>query len=437
MYLGDNKLQSNDGNTIATIIKENRCLEVLDLRNNHLQDIGLSYICSGLSEQASVHEGLRIFVILNNNITAHGISYLSKALIHNRSLTTLNIAQNSLTNEAIFELKEALIVNKQICSLFLNKTKLSDEGIIALAEYIAETTSLIRLDLRENDIKLGGLMALVSSLKFNNTLSRLDVDRETRRDHFFHISFQLKDSVETSKRLLQDLNDYCMRNQRNQTALEAKRAEERRLLQIENEKQLLELVKEINTQAPCEQKVDNLLDKVIMNISSNLSNQSLPQIVIDDTNTHKSLQDQLGDVDQYNNSHGFTKQVEKQDFQLIEGVEEESTETDYSDMVIIENETESYQANRLATINQSQLDLDVLSVVNSLIEKVILNTKLLEAESVQLIHQNSSTLSMTMSESNSTNDLTRFFDFNDSNDLSASIEPENSQLDDGLLGKLN
>lgn len=81
VYLGDNKLQAADGNTIATIIKENKCLEVLDLRNNHLHDIGLSYICSGLSEQVNAYEGLRNLVVFNNSITAHGISYLSKALV--------------------------------------------------------------------------------------------------------------------------------------------------------------------------------------------------------------------------------------------------------------------------------------------------------------------------------------------------------------------
>jgi protein phosphatase 1 regulatory subunit 37 len=81
LYLGDNKIQPSDGNPIAAMIKENTCLDILDLRNNSLQDTGLSHICSGLSEQHDIHSGLKALVVMNNNITASGISYLSKALV--------------------------------------------------------------------------------------------------------------------------------------------------------------------------------------------------------------------------------------------------------------------------------------------------------------------------------------------------------------------
>ncbi len=81
LYLGDNKIQASDGNSISSMIKENDCLEILDLRNNNIQDMGLSHICSGLSEQNNEIKGLRSLVLTNNNITAHGVSYLSKALV--------------------------------------------------------------------------------------------------------------------------------------------------------------------------------------------------------------------------------------------------------------------------------------------------------------------------------------------------------------------
>lgn len=451
LYLADNKIQATDGNSIANIIKENNFLEVLDLRNNNILDTGLSHICSGLSEQANVHKGLKALVLMNNNITANGISYLSKALIHNRSLNTLNIAHNSLTNEAIYELKEALIVNKQITSLFLNKTKLSDEGVIALAEYIAETISLNRLDLRDNDIRLGGLMALVSSLKFNNTLSRLDVDREPRKEHnFFHITFQLKDSLETSRRLLQDLNEYCLRNQRTQARKEAERAElarqqaeERRLLQIENEKQLLELVKEINTQVNqnievSKESMDDMLDQIITNTSKGNNEHTEKKNnseIFKHGDENLSNENQFADIDQYNNSH-FGKLSES--FQLIEEVEEESSETD-PDMVIFKSGTESTSeiSSTEDTLTDEQIRLDVLSVTNSLIEKVVWNAKRLEPEKIQFLHQNSTNLLFEpvkatspkyLIDSSDFQDQRRLENFNDSNDLSVSIEPDNSQI---------
>jgi Ran GTPase-activating protein (RanGAP) involved in mRNA processing and transport len=81
VHLCDNKMQPNDGHAIANIIKENKGVEVLDLKNNNLQDMGLSYICSGLSEQVNAGHGLKSLCIANNSITASGISYLAKALV--------------------------------------------------------------------------------------------------------------------------------------------------------------------------------------------------------------------------------------------------------------------------------------------------------------------------------------------------------------------
>lgn len=141
-------------------------------------------------------------------------------MIHNQSLIGLNIGQNSLTNESIFELKQALIVNRHIESLCLQKSKLSDEGCVALAEYLAETRTLKRLDLRENDIRLGGLMALASSLKFNATLEQVDLDREPKRE------LSIRDSGETAKRLLADINEFCVRNKRDQAERDRVRREQ-------------------------------------------------------------------------------------------------------------------------------------------------------------------------------------------------------------------
>ncbi|CAF0948070.1 unnamed protein product [Brachionus calyciflorus] len=230
LYLCDNKIQPQDGQSIATIIKENKCLELLDLKNNNLQDSGLATICMGLSERSNVNSsknGLKSLSLANNSITTTGCPYLCKALIHNCTLINLNISNNSLNNEAIYELKEALIVNKNIECLILNKVRITDEGVIALAEYIAETYSLRRLDLRGNDIRLGGLMALASSIKFNKTLDRIDLDREPKKEN------SIKDSIETSKRLIQDINECCLSNRRErekneliQKELERQRAEE-------------------------------------------------------------------------------------------------------------------------------------------------------------------------------------------------------------------
>lgn len=155
-------------------------------------------------------------------------------------------------------------------------------------------------------------------------------------------------------------------------------------------------------------------------------------------------------IDQYNNTHGELTES----FQVIEGVTEESTETE-PDMVILETsiQTKDHEClneqpeSQVRGINdQQQLELDVLSTANSLIEKVIINLKKSEVDSVQIFHQNSSNLmfetrsptfyaSLNRTSENqdilvdslNSNDNSKLFSFNDSNDLSVSIEPENSQ----------
>lgn len=331
VYLCDNKLQPSDGQSLATIIKENKCLELIDLKNNNLQDSGLAYICSGLSEKSSESSrGLKSLHISNNNLTANGISYLSKALIHNRTLTSLNIGSNNLTNEAVYELKDALIVNKQIACLILNKIKLTDEGVIALAEYLAETQTLTRLDLRENDIRLGGLMALASSLKFNKTLDRLDLDKEPKRENSlsFYAFFEIKDSAETSKKLLQDINEYCLRNKRErekqeylQRELERQREEEEYVkLQISKEEEIEEKIDEqIDCTMECNQEentskgnndedIDIIAqdDELLKKILNRTFNTSTP-------NLHSPLEPANDDFLNY-----LRKEEQEEEFQLIE-----------------------------------------------------------------------------------------------------------------------
>jgi hypothetical protein len=48
--------------------------------NFNFKDLGLSHVCSGLSEQADT-DGLKTLILANNGITAIGVSYLSKAIV--------------------------------------------------------------------------------------------------------------------------------------------------------------------------------------------------------------------------------------------------------------------------------------------------------------------------------------------------------------------
>ncbi|KAM8791023.1 protein phosphatase 1 regulatory subunit 37 [Rhynchonycteris naso] len=203
LYLADNKLNGlQDSAQLGNLLKFNCSLQILDLRNNHVLDSGLAYICEGLKEQ---RKGLVTLVLWNNQLTHTGMAFLGMTLPHTQSLETLNLGHNPVGNEGVRNLKNGLIGNRSVLRLGLASTKLTCEGAVAVAEFIAESPRLLRLDLRENEIKTGGLMALSLALKVNHSLLRLDLDREPKKE-------AVKSFIETQKALLAEIQNGCKRN---------------------------------------------------------------------------------------------------------------------------------------------------------------------------------------------------------------------------------
>ncbi|KAF5888200.1 protein phosphatase 1 regulatory subunit 37, partial [Clarias magur] len=203
LYLADNKLNGlQDSAQLGNLLKFNYNIHILDLRNNHVLDSGLAYICEGLKEQ---RKGLVTLVLWNNQLTHNGMGYLASALPCTQSLETLNLGNNAIGNEGVLKLKDGLISNRSLLRLGLASTKLSCEGAVAVAEFFAESPRLLRLDLRENEIKTGGLMALSLALKVNTSLLRLDLDREPKKE-------TVKSFIETQRTLLTDIQNGCKRN---------------------------------------------------------------------------------------------------------------------------------------------------------------------------------------------------------------------------------
>ncbi|XP_057264879.1 protein phosphatase 1 regulatory subunit 37 [Pezoporus wallicus] len=203
LYLADNKLNGlQDSAQLGNLLKFNCSIHILDLRNNHILDSGLAYICEGLKEQ---RKGLLTLVLWNNQLTHAGMAYLGMTLPHTQSLETLNLGHNPIGNEGVRNLKNGLIGNRSVLRLGLASTKLTCEGAVAVAEFIAESPRLLRLDLRENDVKTGGLMALSLALKVNHSLLRLDLDREPKKE-------AVKSFIETQKALLGEIQNGCKRN---------------------------------------------------------------------------------------------------------------------------------------------------------------------------------------------------------------------------------
>ncbi|XP_059159422.1 protein phosphatase 1 regulatory subunit 37-like isoform X2 [Physella acuta] len=220
LFLAENKLMPTDGVQLGHLLRYNHKLSLLDLRNNHLQDVGTSHLCDGLLEQNTAR-GLRTLVLWNNQINYQAMPALGRALATSECIETLNIGHNAITNEGVHLLKDGLLKTNSLLRLGLQGTKISDEGAVALAEYIADSTILLRIDLRENDIKTGGLMALSHAMRVNTSVTRIDLDKDPKKES------GMKDYAEQQSRLLRDILTFQQRNV--QTAMEREELERKKL----------------------------------------------------------------------------------------------------------------------------------------------------------------------------------------------------------------
>uniref|UniRef100_A0A1I8EW14 Leucine Rich Repeat family protein n=1 Tax=Wuchereria bancrofti TaxID=6293 RepID=A0A1I8EW14_WUCBA len=210
LYLGENNLQPADGAHIYQIIITNVSIQLLDLRNNQLQDGGLRHICDALRHRDTTKSSsLSALVLWNNRLTSSGMEALAQALIENSKLETLNIGNNSLLLEGIVKLKPALQKNCSLQRLGLQATNLDCQSAIVLAECLADNKVMIRLDLRDNPhIGSAGLLALHLAMKMNTSLTVLNLDISVAQSS----SLKVKEYQEQFEVYYDEIKMFCERN---------------------------------------------------------------------------------------------------------------------------------------------------------------------------------------------------------------------------------
>ncbi|XP_011935885.1 PREDICTED: protein phosphatase 1 regulatory subunit 37 isoform X3 [Cercocebus atys] len=112
LYLADNKLNGlQDSAQLGNLLKFNCSLQILDLRNNHVLDSGLAYICEGLKEQ---RKGLVTLVLWNNQLTHTGMAFLGMTLV-NHSLLRLDLDREPKKEavKSFIETQKALLAEIQ------------------------------------------------------------------------------------------------------------------------------------------------------------------------------------------------------------------------------------------------------------------------------------------------------------------------------------
>ena len=180
LYLGDNELGSGDGSLLGAALRQNTSLQLLDLRNNALDDDSAGYLLTCLSEQKPTpsHTGLLTLNLWNNRLTGESAAHLAILLSAHPALETLNLGANPLGDGAARSLAEPLARSGPLRRLGLQRCRLGDEAAAVLGCVLAAASGLVRLDLRRNRLSATGLSALLEGVKENVTLRQLDLDTE-------------------------------------------------------------------------------------------------------------------------------------------------------------------------------------------------------------------------------------------------------------------
>ncbi|KRY85272.1 Protein phosphatase 1 regulatory subunit 37 -like protein [Trichinella pseudospiralis] len=299
LYLGENGLSAVDGISLFNLLFANRSLEVLDLRSNRLEDIGVGHICDALKHAEVVKRSrLASLCLRNNKITANGLAFIVSMLAVNRTVRCLDLSQNTIGNEGMTLFKESLIKSKSLEKLFLQATQITCPGAIALAECLADSKSLISLDLRRNPgIKTAGLLALHAALRINNSLVSLGLDPSCyecsrSRSKRYGSHFQ---------RRYEELQIFCERNRASANTQERpKQAEQTELADKRPDRTMCSSPANAHTNSDDVQSaVHQVLTDIVRFVDYELSNQSTA------LKCRQRARHQFWNKHPYSDTHGF------------------------------------------------------------------------------------------------------------------------------------
>ncbi|XP_056285865.1 NLR family CARD domain-containing protein 3 isoform X2 [Pseudoliparis swirei] len=178
MSLAENAIGNKGAKALSRALLVNRTLTSLNLRNNNIGSKGAKF----LAEALKMNQVLVSINFQNNNIEADGAQALAEVLHCNRKLVSLNLCSNRLGDRGAVALAEALAVNHTLLSLQLQSNSISNRGMSALTRALRLNRGLISLNLRENSIGVEGAKNMARALQENHSLQDLDLTANLLHD---------------------------------------------------------------------------------------------------------------------------------------------------------------------------------------------------------------------------------------------------------------
>ncbi|XP_029933761.1 NLR family CARD domain-containing protein 3 isoform X2 [Myripristis murdjan] len=171
LSLAENAISNKGAKALSRALLVNRTLTTLDLRNNNIGSKGARF----LAEALKMNQVLLSINFQNNAIEEEGARALAEVLQANRKLFSLNVQKNSIGADGAKRIADALKTNRTLTELILCSNQLGDKGTVALAEALTDNNTLLSLHLQSNSISNRGMTALTKALRWNRGLVFLNL----------------------------------------------------------------------------------------------------------------------------------------------------------------------------------------------------------------------------------------------------------------------
>ncbi|KAM9837065.1 NLR family CARD domain-containing protein 3 [Aulostomus maculatus] len=169
--LAENAISNKGAKALSRAILVNRTLTSLNLRNNNIGSKGTK----SLAEALKMNQVLVSINLQNNSIEEEGAQALAEVLQCNRRLVSLNMKKNTIGANGAKWIADALKTNRTLTKLILCSNQLGDKGTMALAEALTVNHTLLSLHLQSNSISNRGMTALTKALRLNRGLVSLNL----------------------------------------------------------------------------------------------------------------------------------------------------------------------------------------------------------------------------------------------------------------------
>lgn len=171
--LGDTDLRTESLIALGTVLLHNVTLRSINI-NRPILFTQMEEPSVHFANMLKVNQSLEEVHLQKYDMRDFGAFRMAENLMHNYTLTYLNLSCNRITRDGVKELAKVLKQNTALQTLDLGYNRLEDDGAIHIAEALTTlNTKLQCLVVVHNNIGSAGLCAIADAMKTNTTLTNV------------------------------------------------------------------------------------------------------------------------------------------------------------------------------------------------------------------------------------------------------------------------